>query len=565
MQKQRFRGIPFLLLLIICTGIVLRFYHLKDAGVKFHDEAICYIHALTLKHAMQGWHIKHFLYWYPALPFWIFLGCFITGFSLKGALLWGAINGILCIPLFYIFCSSIAPKRIALLATIALAFNYYLVYYSRTNLPTGYGIFFFCILITLLGKIRVYTEKNNTGDLTFYYTSKQYLLFISTGIFLGILIHIRTDAGLFGVGMLFALYLAFLSTYKYSNIRSNFKSFINRSSFIFVILISAAISFTLFLVIFGLLDWINWDATKLFYKERYSYTHHANSIWGPYLLIFIYRLSSIPFWSIAIIGIINDIVKFGKINIYRRWCLIAFIGMTILLFKTGLSFPRAYVFLVVLMCFYWALGVEYLISLHFLHSKYTALILGVCLIAATFFGEFMLIYPLFKKKANYDRLAEYMASLQPGNIIGTHSWPMLEGLPFDFRKFLIYDLSKQCSSYKSFCLSLKYNCKNIHIRYMILDNNISYFATNSKIIQQFAVTNLPDVIFYNDYGDDWHTCMEAFQTPPIKDVFTKRIMLYDLSRPRKIPATPIPFLGSENMDEIFRQRWTRHLIKKEPK
>ena len=94
---------------------------------------------------------------------------------------------------------------------------------------------------------------------------------------------------------------------------------------------------------------------------------------------------------------------------------------------------------------------------------------------------------------------------------------------------------------------------------MILDSHISHFGGDSRMIQQFAVTVLPDAVFINDNGSDWHTCMEAFQSPPKNDMFTNRIMIYDMKNFHHIPAHPLPFLGNEKMDQLFELRWLKKI------
>jgi hypothetical protein len=58
-------------------------------------------------------------------------------------------------------------------------------------------------------------------------------------------------------------------------------------------------------------------------------------------------------------------------------------------------------------------------------------------------------------------------------------------------------------------------------------------------------------VFFNDYGDDYHNCMDAFGRWPKHNLFSDKLILYDLENIRHpIPEFP-PYTTEENIENRF--------------
>ncbi|NOY75153.1 MAG: hypothetical protein GXP32_05100 [Kiritimatiellaeota bacterium] len=546
-----------ILLAITSLAVFLRFHNLIDSGFKFTDEGYHFYPAIDLYNAFDRGTTR-FLTWYHGLEFWICLGCSFLGFTYNGALLWGATCGTAAVPLFYLFCSRLFSKRAALLCALALAFNYYLVFYARTALSTGYAVFFLCWFLVVFDWAMRECGVCRTVDAPPSNRTRFHGFFpiFVAGVFLGMLEHIRIELGFIGVGLVGAMGISLALENGFSGLWSR-RTFIFKSWIpLFILLFVAVATYVSFFALLNALDWVDWKNSAVFYKGHLGFAAKSDHPWGPYLLTNIWRLAGTPFILLALLGLIFETVDFKRLALRRRWFLIAFWGLSLFLFKTGLAYPRTYVYTVLFLCAYWGMGVRR-ISLFFARrrSARVGVALAVFLVSITFYCEVRLIGPLFHKKSRYDEAERFIAERGAGNIHVTHSWPIFELLPFPYRRFVVYDTYSRFPEYEDFCGALRTAYEKQHARYMVLDNNLAYWGGDTTMIQQFAATILPTAVFRNDYGDDWHTCMDAFGKPPAHDMFTNRIMVYDIKEFAKNPGEPIPFFGAKRMDEIFTRRW----------
>ena len=367
----------------------------------------------------------------------------------------------------------------------------------------------------------------------------------------------KINIGLIGVGMVGALGLTIAIDEGFANIANRWKDIVRAWIPLIMILFYAICAYLLFFAFLFHMDWIDWKNSKIFYEGHLVLTTKSDDVWGPFLLTNIWHLAGLPFIAVSIYGLISETFLFKQLDLRRKWILVAFWGLAVFLFKTGISFPRAYVYTVLFMCAYWGLGVRRIAASLPRNKRFKVLRVCVVLfiVVTSFACEMRLITPLFHKKSRYDEAERFIAERGPGEIHGTHSWPIFELLPFKYKRYIVYDTYRLYPDYQGFCLALKVAVEEQNVNYMVLDNNLSYFGGDIKMIQQFAATVLPDAVFQNDYGDDWHTCMDAFGKPSIRNMFTNRVMVYDMRNFAKIPREPIPFLGAERMDQIFTERW----------
>ena len=541
---------------IVTLAAFLRLYHLMGSGFKLTDEGYHFYPSIDLYNAFERG-TTQFLTWYHGLEFWIAFGCSFFGFTYDGALLWAAVCGIISVPLLYIFSSCVFSRKTALFCALALAFNYYLVFYARTALATGYAVFFFCWFLIVLNNAARLTKILPEAKDKPVSRTRRILAILATGVFLGMLTHIRIELGFIGLGMVGALGLTVLIENSAAGFERGRKAVWKAWKPLFIIVIIAVCVYLLFFLILDSVNWIDWKNSLVFYKGHLGFAAGSDHPWGPYFLTDIWYLSGIPFLFISLWGLVSETVSFKRLSLERKWFVIAFWGMSVFLFKTGLAYPRTYVYTVLFLCVYWGVGIRRIsVSLRSIRlSRVFRTYATLLLIALSFAGEFRLINPLFHKKSRYDEAEKFIAARGTGNIHCTHSWPIFELLPFKYKRYIIYDTYNRIANYKAFCRVLKNAYEKGNVKYMLLDNNLTYWGNDITMIQQFAATILPTAVFRNDYGDDWHTCMDAFGRPPVRNMFTNRIMVYDMKYLSKIPKEPIPFLGSKRMDEIFTERW----------
>ncbi len=550
---------------ILLLAVIFRFYQV-DHGFIFTDEGnflnpAKQLYETIFSHADN----RGFLAWYHALMFWVALGGSLLGFTAKGILMWAAFSGLLSVLCFYAVTSILFPNKLATIATFMFAINYYTIFYQRTNLAIGYAIFFLLIalwifLLTMSGF--KFLHSSLSESLSRKVVKFRYFNMLLTGISLGMIFHIRIDTGFIFFGMLGAYSLAVIISRRKKFLVNRKKFLVNRKIFLKFILIIACIIITgalvygLFFLLLSTLHWLDWAQTAEFYKIHLGMFYKKEAtIWRPYFFIYIFKFTGLPFLCFACIGILSELYNIKKLNTNRLWLLIATVGMTAGLIIAGFKYPRAYVYIILFLAIYYGIGLNKLAELLFAENYHKKRLFMMFVLSLTLLAEALLIYPLFYKRSNYDKAVEYIANQGAGNLHGTHSWPIFELLPFKHRSFMVPDTCRVQKNYRDFAFVLKYSYDKKNVRYMILDNNITAYQKDSKMLQQFVVTYLPDVVFYNDYGDDFHVCSEAFGYQPARNLFSDKIMIYDIKNMQKIPNLPIKYYDDKTMEKIFYQRW----------
>ena len=327
--------------------------------------------------------------------------------------------------------------------------------------------------------------------------------------------------------------------------------------FSIIILFFAVLSYAIFM--FSIRNLVKWHETMVFYGKNYDITRKLWNGWKPYLLINIWHLTGFPFILFAFLGFAFDCVKWHKLNLPRRWLLICTVGLLASYLKMALPWPRAYLYMIFIMTIYWVLSFEHIFSFWFTSGQLVRMRvpLVLCSLLIMAFCEMILILPFIHKKSRYNDVVAFIENRGAGNLHTTHARPIFSMLSFTHSTYIVYDTYRVNKTYRDFCEALMAGYVEKNVRYMILDNNVSYFGGDDRMLQQFVVTVLPDAVFKNDFGEDFHTCMDAFAAPPKHDIFTDKIMVCDMRNFKKVPRVPIPFYSPKKMDEIFTFRISR--------
>ena len=535
----------------ILFAAYLRFYHLDDMGFRFCDEGARLMHPKTLNVTMT----TPSLYFKHGLMIWIFIGLKIFGFNCLGALTWSIVCGLFSVIFVFALWGRYASLHTALFASIIYGSNYYIFFYQRSNMSDGYALNFFILilfLITVLFQGMQIIPVNRNKHKLISSPSLIFLTFLVTGMLIGLVYTVRIQSCVTVLGVLGALGLALFlqptrDRWKWKNVR-------RYSVFIVILLGIAFFSYCLFM--YFIQDMVKWKETLVFYEKNYDITRKLWNVWKPYVIINIWKLSSFSFLSFALLGVCCDTINCLNLNLVRRWLLICFWGLFFASLKMALPWPRAYLYLIFILTIYWVLAFEYILSLKIFNNIKPPLrysFLTLCLLL-TVISELTLIVPFINKKSRYNEAVAYIESKGPGNLHTTHARPIFSMLSFPHSTYIVYDTSRVHTIYQDFCVALKAGYEEKGVRYMVFDHNISYFGGDTRMLQQFVVTVLPDVVLKNDFGEDYHTCMDAFASPPKHDVFTDKIMIYDMENFRKIPRIPIPYFNNKRTEQIFFNR-----------
>jgi 4-amino-4-deoxy-L-arabinose transferase-like glycosyltransferase len=248
--------------------------------------------------------------------------------------------------------------------------------------------------------------------------------------------------------------------------------------------------------------------------------------WKCYIIQHLWHLCSLPFLLIALAGIFFDVKNFKKLNLIKLWLLICFAGLFAAYLKMAMPWPRAYLYFIVILIFYWLNGAFCISGLF--KPKYRQLILLLCLIV-TLIGESALILPFVNKQSGYNTALQIVKSEKKGTIIGTHSWPIFESAEFKHDNIIIYKLCRRYNSLTEFNWILKDIQKHYNEVFIITDNNVSFMAPDTvPLLLEYYTNNPQFLILNNDFGEDYHTCMDAFGRKPVHDFFSDKIIISHL-------------------------------------
>lgn len=515
-RRKRLITIISLMAAALAIGAFLRFYGLTNAGFRNCDEGYYFYPGKFMEIYRNP---EPFLYYYHGTIAWVKLGCSMLGFTPEAALIWAALNGLAAVLALFVFVKRLAGTKTALLAAVAVTFNYYAVYYSRCNLSNIYGAFFVLVALCPLAQFAVaITQTLTRGELPKYNNRHMCFNIILTGLVAGLLFHVRVSSFLFLTGMGCALFITALC--RAGKEKCPGLALI-MASYGVLFIISTVFSYAAFII--AIEPWVDWPQTIVWYKRQLPFlTGGTSKGWAPYLTEHLWRLCGAPFLAIAAIGVISETRCIKAIPMPRLWLLICLWGSIIGLLTLGIPFPRAHLMPVILLCIYWALGVKMLAGKV---KKYKSVFLSI-IIAATFAGEAWLAWPMMNKRTGYAQTAA-LISAKPANCLYNRNWPILlsyneelQFVPLD----VMLDNQKGQASLEDVLANPKAtgNC-----RYLIIDYYTSAFMSPSQLKRLSAATS-PKAVFQNDFGNDYHNLMDMFGKIPNPTVFDRTIIVYDL-------------------------------------
>ena len=510
------------LALIITTALILRLYHIGSMGYRFADEGYHLLHPIILTENPDypSLYFKHGLMW------WIYLGLHLFGFTVNGSLYFSIFCGTISVVLFYLICSRLMRGNYPLYGAALFAFSYYIFYYQRSNMSDGYALMFFC----LTGYLFI-TAVQKLGIMPVFSKGKRspfaFIVLVASGLLLGFTftVRIQTCLTLIGAGGAFAVVLLIKVFLK----KKKPEIFFKYSGTVLLWCLTAVIGYSVFMLLIR--HHIKWDDTLKWYGKNATITAIPPEGWHLFICRNLWHLCGLPFLVISAIGIVRDIYCFKKLNSFRLWLLICFAGLTAGYVKAAMPWPRAYLYLIVFMIFYWLVGADCIAGI-FKKMRKDYVVTSILFITIVF--ELMLIIPFINKRSGYNDATAFINQNEHGALIATHSWPIFEALPYRHDNFLINKECRNLSTTGQFMNHLRYMFVKRRARYMILDNNIYFFPPpNPDMLKYFCRKNRPTAVYKNDFGEDYHTCMDAFGRAPVHEFCTDRIMIYRFRKPEK--------------------------------
>lgn len=547
-----FKSRAFLALLgVLCIAAILRFWNCPSWEFRFCDEGYMLLPSVQL-HLLER--AEPVYYYYFGLMRWISLGCKLFGFTQPGALAWAAVNGMLAVVAAYAFASMFLRQRAALLFTFAFATCKYLLFYHRSNLCAGYAILF--LLVCMAASALTFNLYGLLPCLRLEISERikrfRLLVAILSGILWGVLFTVRMDSFVILAGVCGALFLALLIKRRELGLFS--KDYLRFAGLGFLQLSSGVFFYCLFVL--SIWKCIKWPPAIAFYKEHFLMPSSgwSEGQWHPFLFEHLHHFCGIPLLLLSVIGLASVIAGVKRIDLFRLWMLLCLGGLAAAAMLSPIPYPRAHIYFVIFLLFFWVWGVESVVDWLAERGKLKPVLTILLLGGLTFFQEFKLALPLLNGQSGYRKAIAFMAGRGPSlNTFHTHSWPVIRcSFPYQ-GVFFISDVARDSKTYGDFCWNLREGVNKHATRYLISDHNLTYLCKNSSIVQQFILSNAPSFIAYNDFGEDMQTCLDAFASLNKNVLFNNYIIVYDLCA-LKMAEAPEPYTDNADMDTRFKEK-----------
>jgi hypothetical protein len=253
--------------------------------------------------------------------------------------------------------------------------------------------------------------------------------------------------------------------------------------------------------------------------------------WKLYIMEFLWRFCGLPFLAIALLGIVWEVKEFRKLNLLRLWLLVSFLGITAFYIVMGLPWPRAYLYYVFLLVFYWSFALQRFSGMRFFSERKNLKFLAMgLLIAITAIAELRISWTIFTKTSNYRPATKFVFKDGCVNFSCAQSWPIFKSANILSRVHYISEINY--STYGRMLFAMNVNLRDLGIKYLILDHYTSHLDINKDILKELVRINKPAALFKNDFGNNYHVCMDAFGLPPVNDEFSDKIMIFDIEELR---------------------------------
>ncbi len=537
------------MLLILHWALLLRIAGVWDQGFRFCDEGYYLLHPITM---VQNPDAAGFLYYKHGLcavtAFWVWL----YGSQPSAILLQSGLWGMVGITFHFLLVRRLFTLRIAVISSLVLASLRYILFYHRSHLSDGYALTLFIAglycFVRFSGAGSGRSERNGQAR-------SQLLWVVLYGVIAGFAFTVRIQACVTLLGA--AVLGAALLMWRHRRTRNCWPSAVRLAGLTLAGVVSVIVGYSSVMVLLG--ERIDWIRTLEWYQKNLTIAGGSAAGSPAVILQHLFAFSSVPFVIVAIIGLIAALVQQRRqCRIVRLWLCGCTLGLIAIHMLAAMPWPRAHLYIVYLLTIFFAVGVS-AIGARCAHMRCGAVV-AVAIVILTIAAETVDAAAFFRLRSGYGQAAEFMIDRDAENrkrrhFIGTHSWPVT-ACDYGRGGYIVYDLP--ATSYSAFCGAILDLHFRHNVRFMILDLNITYFAPSdvNHLLQEFVLTNPPDLVVANDIANDAQCVADAFHGRPVReDMFSNTIIVYDLAElSQRIARSPgFSYTNDKDMLEQFKQ------------
>jgi hypothetical protein len=557
---------------IIAYAAALRFVGLADAGFRLCDEGWHLIYPQFLAGADAA---PDIIYFKHGLLLWISVGVQLFGASPAAALHWAALNGLLTlVPLYFLLRRLFSP-RAAAFGCLAFGCCRYILFYHRSNMSNGYSLLAYTIGALLLVHVIDrfgWADDWEAPSPDSASSRLRWLLAAAFGVWVGIVFTVRIQGCITLLGTVGAFGLAMVICGIAAREQTLLRKLLGYTALVAATLPLAYLGYSFVMLLLG--DVVDWERTREWYGINFNIAGGGHAEWGLYLPRY---LTSFMGWPLLVLGIaglacecwrVGGALRAGRPTMARLGFLLSALGLFAIYLKTGLPWPRAYLYAPYFLAAYAGVALDQLLGCERLSVR-TRWLTASLLLAALLACELWLSLPLYRQRSGYEAATELMnerertRSPRSTSIIGTHSWPVV-ACSYRIRGArTIYKLVPKPANYRSLAVALIDAHHRHNIRFVVLDIYLTYTVRGSDLhraVQQFLLTVPPDAVFANEAAAEEQAVADAFEGDSlIIDPFAKVVVLYDLKRLAEmpgLPAQPLPYTSDAAMTEQF-EAWIK--------
>ncbi len=519
-------GVAWSVAAILLWAAALRFHGIGRQGFRLCDEGYYLLHPMNLVYSPTA---EAFLYYKHGLC--LMVSWFVRGFgpAPSSVLACAAACGMITVVVTFVAVRHMFDTKTALAATAVLASLKYVLFYHRSNLSDGYALMIFAIVLTMLAALITTVERYDRSSSG--WKRRAGPLAVGAGLLIGFsfTVRIQTCLSLLGMVGVMVLLLPWLRpkadrgrvVWRYIGVGS-------------CVAAASVIGYAAVMLYLG--DRVDWPRTLEWYEKNLAIARVESQVWRPYLIGHLRDHTIGLFPLVAMAGVGLEMVRCRRRSSpLRLWFLVCTLGLAAAHVAAAMPWPRGQLNLVYLLAIYWGVGLSGLLSWNVARPAVRRAGVAAILIT-TVVSESLQGYLMFALPHGYDTVNAYLVQRDPGSrgkrpFVATHSWPVI-GCSYGSSPFIVYDLVDE-PDYGAFCRGLQDIHERYGARFVILDLNVTYFAGRpmNQMLQEFVLSNLPDLVVANDMANEAQCVADAVAgQPPREDMFSRRIVVYDLDR-----------------------------------
>lgn len=525
-----------------------RFYQLAEMGYRFCDEGYHLNHSILylIDHDEPFLYFKHGLHWFNTF------GLTVFGLEQAGSLYWSAMVGLATIVFLYVTLGWLVNRRVALLGSAAMAVSHYVLFYHRSNMSDGHALMFFCLVTMLLvlaarhfGLGPVQETPNDDRP-----AAKSWAILVAGGLMLGFSFAVRIQTCIILVGSICAWGLALVLMRR----PRPWKQMTSGAAVLAALAVSGYGGF-----MFYLRHNVLWGSTVIWYDKNFAVAQGELKAWSLYLVDHLTAYCSGAFLLFGIGGLIGATLFCRRAGFAMIWLVLCWWGLFAAFTVMGLPFPRAHLYLVLYLCIFWAIAIDWIGRRvgKATGRKWLGVTVAIAIAVVSAALELQKSRTLLNSKGGYREAVAYVTATTPGKtMIATHAWPIFRAshrhqttVLYDYVNDMPDSLEVQSTWFPE---KLRRSFEEIETSHMILDSYVPYgcSATAHLFLQRFCATYPPDLIIRNDFGLDAQTSWDAFRRELQPCMLARYHVIYRLERFAQADFAPRPLATATDVDRL---------------